>query len=574
MSERCVACLVFALALVSAAPVQATVTLAGVDGAMRENVLAFMSLDDEPCDAPDWRVRQEFESGPRAIRTALEAFGYYEASVTSSLESDESCWVADFNVVPGAPVRLRSLDLTLGPDARLDPVFVAAINGFELGVGVALDHGAYERLKRRLLDIARERGYAQAAFSEARIDVYPAEHAADIVMHFESGPRYRFGDIVFIQEVLNDDLVRSYLNFKPGDPYDNRRLSGLYVALTDSGYFRNIDIRALPPVEAEQVIPIEVSLTAGTRRIVTYGAGYSTDVGPRLRIGRTDRRRNLAGHQLGVNAQLSPVISEVAWNYRFPYGDPRTEWVSFAAGVKREHTDAVYSKSGELSARRIIMRPRQWTLTQSLEFIAEDFEVAEQVGTSRVLMPGLSWTKTVADNAIRPSSGSRRDLALRAASESLGSDATFFQTTASGKRIWSLPNGGRFLLRAEIGVTLKDQLQDLPPSVRFFAGGDQSVRGYDFKSLGPQDASGQVVGGSRLLVGSFEFEQPFAERWSGALFVDSGNAFEGSDFKAKTGAGFGVRWLSPLGPVRVDIGYPLDVEDRSPRLHISLGPDL
>jgi translocation and assembly module TamA len=554
----------------------ATVTLEGLedDPRLADNVLAFMNLDDEPCDAPEWRIRQEFQGAPDAIRTALEAFGFYEVKVSSSLELAADCWKARFEIAPGAPVTVRTADIALDGEARDDSLFMAIVAAFPLKVGAALDQGTYQGFKQRLLDAARSRGYARAAFSEARIDVYPEQHAADVKMVFDSGPRYHFGEISLEQDVLDERLVRAYLDFKSGDPYDNRKLTSLYVALTDSGYFSTIDIRPLAPIDESRAIPVEVSLEAGTRRIITYGAGYSTDVGPRLRIGRTNRRRNSAGHQGGINIELSPVISEASWNYRFPYGDPRTEWVSFETGVKREHTDTVYSKSAELSARRIVARPRGWSMTQSLAFIAEDFEVADQPGSSELLMPGLAWSKTEADNAVRPTNGSRRDLQLRAANDRLASDVTFLQVTARGKWIWSLPRGARFLVRSELGFTLKDRLEDLPPSVRFFAGGDASVRGYEFDSLGPQDADGKVIGGSRLVVGSFEFEQPLVNRWSLAFFVDSGNAFEDAHVSAQTGAGFGVRWLSPLGPIRADIGFPLDGERTAARLHISLGPDL
>jgi translocation and assembly module TamA len=130
------------------------------------------------------------------------------------------------------------------------------------------------------------------------------------------------------------------------------------------------------------------------------------------------------------------------------------------------------------------------------------------------------------------------------------------------------------MVRGHVGTTAKSDFDELPASVRFFAGGDSSVRGYDFDALGPVDASGLVIGGSSLATGSFEFEQPLRDRWSLAFFVDSGNAFESSRLNAKTGAGLGGRWQSPLGPIRVDLAHPFDDDTDNWRLHISLGPDL
>jgi len=189
-------------------------------------------------------------------------------------------------------------------------------------------------------------------------------------------------------------------------------------------------------------------------------------------------------------------------------------------------------------------------------------------------MPGVDWTKLVADDTLRPSAGHRLNFELRGAADSLGSDTSFVQTAVSAKWIWSLPNAARILVRGSLGTTWADNFNELPPSVRFFAGGDTSVRGYEYDSLGPLDADGEVVGGSSLAVASVEYEHPVVPGWSVAAFVDSGNAFDGSDLDARTGVGVGFRWQSPLGPIRVDVAKPLDGDDRGARLHISFGPDL
>ncbi len=124
------------------------------------------------------------------------------------------------------------------------------------------------------------------------------------------------------------------------------------------------------------------------------------------------------------------------------------------------------------------------------------------------------------------------------------------------------------------GTTLKDNFDELPPSVRFFAGGNESVRGFGFEQLGPEDSEGLVIGGSHLLTASLEFERSFYKQFSWAAFVDAGNAFDGTQIEARVGAGLGLKWRSPLGPLRVYLAHPLNYSTRAVRLHISLGPDL
>jgi translocation and assembly module TamA len=170
--------------------------------------------------------------------------------------------------------------------------------------------------------------------------------------------------------------------------------------------------------------------------------------------------------------------------------------------------------------------------------------------------------------------GSKLSFEVRGAADEIVSDTTFVQATALGKWIWSTPRGQRILVRTQLGATAEREFEELPASVRFFAGGDNSVRGYAFEELGPVDADGNVIGGSSLATGSFEFEQPLRARWSLAFFVDSGNAFERSEMDAKTSVGLGGRWQSPLGPIRIDLALPLEDDHDEWRVHVTLGPDL
>ena len=564
-----------AAALAVAGTAAADVEVLGLDGPLTANVLAYLELDEEPCDAPRWRVEQLERGAPARIRDALQAFGYYEPTITPVLTFAEECWRASFTIAPGDPVRIRALDVSVTGDAQQDPTFTTALAESGLAAGGTLDHGAYDRLKRRLTDLARERGYADAHFPASRIDVYPDEHAADIALHLESGPRYTFGRTELTQEVLTEQLASSYLTFREGQPYDARQLVDVYAALANSGYFRTIDIRPLPADPATRTIPIAVTLTSAPRTQTSYGIGYSTDTRVRLRFGRNNQRFNDRGHQFGINVQLSPVMSEVRANYRMPLKGSQSEWLNFDAGVEREDTETAESEIFEIGARRVRERRSEWTRTQMLALRIEDYEIAEEEeNRARLLMPGIGWTRIRADNEIRPNVGSRLSLEVRGAHDALLSDTNFVQTIANGKWIWSTSRGQRILVRAQAGATAEREFEELPASVRFFAGGDNSVRGYGFEELGPVDEEGNVIGGSSLATGSFEFEQPLRARWSLAFFVDSGNAFERSEMDVKTSVGLGGRWQSPLGPIRIDLALPLEDDHDDWRVHVTLGPDL
>jgi translocation and assembly module TamA len=143
----------------------------------------------------------------------------------------------------------------------------------------------------------------------------------------------------------------------------------------------------------------------------------------------------------------------------------------------------------------------------------------------------------------------------------------------AGKGIRSV-GPGRLMFRFDAGTTMTNDLDSLPTSIRYFAGGDQTVRGYRYESLGPENEAGDVIGGKHKLSVGLEYDFPIMDNWKLAVFTDTGNAFNDfADYELKTGAGIGVRWLSPIGPIRVDLASALD-NDNKLRLHITMGPDL
>jgi translocation and assembly module TamA len=566
----------FALALACGAPaVIAETVVTGIEGSLHSNVLVYLEIDDLDCDTDDFLVERALADAVGQAAEALNAYGYYAPSITTSLGEIEDCWLAEVAIVPGEPVRLREVDIRIEEPADNPQLFQPVVSGHSLVEGAPLSYAEYDGVKRQLLDIASSRGYAEAVFTESRIDVYPEERVADLRLHFEPGPRYALGEVTVVnQSGLTPDFVDSFHELESGVPFDNRLLTATFVDLNNSGYFSSVDVRALEADPVTRTIPVRIDLTPSPRRVVSYGFGYSTDTGPRVRFARTIRRFNENGHQLMIDAMLSPVVSEFTSIYRMPVGDPRFDWLNFNLGAKREDTDTSQARSIEAGVRRVVARPNDWARTHYLSYIVEDFEVASQTGRPHLLIPGVSWTRIRGDDAIRPGRGSRLSFELRAADEELLSDTSFLQATAGIKWVRTVTRRGRVLLRGSAGYTVDDVFEDLPPSIRFFAGGDNSVRGFDFESLGPVDANGEVVGGNRLIELSAEYEHDIRPKWSLAVFADGGNAFDESGLDMRTGAGIGARWRSPVGPVRIDVAWPVNDPGHGPRLHISLGPDL
>jgi translocation and assembly module TamA len=275
-----------------------------------------------------------------------------------------------------------------------------------------------------------------------------------------------------------------------------------------------------------------------------------------------------------MDAKVFQIGSNVIARYRIPVLDPRTDELTLFAEYRDDDPVTSFSRIGRFGTV-LSTRWRRSRLDYSLVYHIEDFEVADNDDVVNMLIPGIAVSYISSRDPVHVRHGFRLDASLQGAAEKVLSEISFAQLHLRGKFILSPWRRGRFLARGELGTTVTPELQELPASLRYFAGGDQSVRGYPYKSLGPVNADGEVTGGRYLLVGSLEYEHALNDKWAVAAFIDAGNAFDELDEPHfEQGAGVGIRWRSPVGPVRVDLANAISDPDRGWRLHISIGPDL
>lgn len=551
----------------------AELIISGVSDELERNIRGYVALAEEPCDAEAWRIRRRYRAMEREARKALEPFGYYRATLSSTLVMGEDCWQATLEVEPGEPVRIRAVDIDVRGGAAADPVFQPLLRPSQLVAGSRLEHADYDGYKRSLQVTAADRGYFDARFAEHRIDIWPELGAADISIAFDSGSRYRIGEILLQQDFLEPRLVAGYLDLEAGSLFDSNELARAHRDLSDSAYFGRVEVVPDIDAAADGQVPVRIELEPGIRTEYTVGAGFSTDTGAHVRGGFRNNRFNSRGHRIKADVGYSPVIEGMTAEYRIPLADPRTEWLSYTGAISSEDTETFDNDSARLGLRLSKRVRESWIRTYSLDFDYEKFAVGEDSDSSRLVLPGIGFDHKRSDRDVYPDRGRRIGFEFRGASDSLGSTTSFLQATARLRWIRAVGNG-RFIARGNVGFTHKSDFEQLPPSVRFFAGGDESIRGFDYESLGPTDDEGNVVGGSNLLLASIEYEHRLRGNIFGAVFVDAGNAFDDTDVNAEVGAGFGIKWRSPIGPIRAYIGYPVSDSERSPRLHLRLGPDL
>ena len=567
--------LVLAALLPAARAATVQVALDGLPPTLTESVLATLDIGAESQRerVSLARIRRAHNAAARQIRAALEASGYYRATVESSLSEGEDGWQAHYRVERGEPLRVSTLDLTITGPAASDAALQAALPAFPLQVGSRLRHARYEDGKRVLLETLREYGYLDVAFTAHRVDVDLDAYTAHVTLTLDSGARYRFGELSLQDTVVRKSLLRRYGAPQPGEPYSMARLLDYQSALADSGYFAGVDVQPGRRDREAHTVPVTVTLTPRPRTAYSAGVGFATDSGPRLRAGHQRRYVNRRGHGLDSTLLLSPRDSELSTHYRVPLADPRTEQLTFGAVASRE--DTVSARSDSLTLQTAVTR--RWGIgrrTVGLDYLVERFDTGSDEATTALLIPSLGWQGSRSDNPLWPLHGWRLDLTLRGALAGLLSDLSFVQARAAGKYVYGVGRDQRLLGRLDLGSTWVDGFGELPASLRFFAGGDQSVRGYDYEKLGPRDSGGDVVGGRHLLVASVEYEWMFAGNFGGAVFFDAGNAFTGTRLNLERGVGVGFRWRSPIGAVRVDLASAISEPGSPLRLHITVGPDL
>ena len=518
------------------------------------------------------------QSAKRAVQQqtqkASQALGYYQTQIVVRIsEGDEP--VLHVDVERGDPVRLRTVNIQVNGEAAELPAF-AVPDDKRLKVGARLDHSAYDDVKSMLQNQALRFGFFAADFTKSELLIDPQIGTADINLVFESGPRYRLGEVRFSEHAkIDSDVLERLLPFTPGTPYNSALVAKLSQNLQSTGYFEQVRVDAVGSAEGPIEIPVEVSLEAIKPRTVSVGLGFSTDVGPRGRLGWERHRVNSRGHKLGFDSEISKPRQNVSTWYQIPLAAPLTDYVRFSSGYQREELVDAESRLINLGVQWHARLPSEWLRVVSLRWEQEEYDFGRngKSGRSSFLMPGIGYSVLRSDSPLDPSQGYRLQWDVRGAKQGFVADADVLHVTALARGLLTFADKHRVLGRAQIGAIGTNSYDKVPPSLRFFAGGDQSVRGYDYQTLSPRDDQGNREGGRYMFAGSLEYQYSIAERWRIATFVDQGNAFNSLGDKMNTGAGFGVRWVSPVGPLRLDLAHAFD-EDKGWRIHFSMGPEL
>lgn len=561
------------LSLYVALSAQAEVRVAveGADNQLATNVRNHLgAVTDGTLEQPRSLQRQLRQ----AVNDASRALGYYQANFSYHMvRTGEDATTLTVRLEPGPRLRWAPSKIAVTGPAHELAIVQDQLRAAPFEPDAPATHPTYDAYKQRLLDLLVDYGFLDARYEESRLLLNAEQGTATAVLRLSSGRRYEFGDVSFEGSVLSPALLQRLVPFRPGEPFRRSGLAELYRQLQDSLYFQSLSVTS-QPTEAGTV-PVEVQLEDAPRHRLSLGAGYGTDTGPRLRLRWERPHLTESGHQLSAEARLSKPLQELEGEYRVPLAAPLWQSITGTASLEArdiEDTESTIASVGLFYTDRI---GDFWYTSIGATLENESYRQGNEP-RQRVsyLIPAASVTGLDVADVADPLRGHRTWSTLSGSHPSLGADTEFIRFTAGHKRLIHLWGDHLLIARAEIGAISSDQLDLIPASQRFFTGGDQTVRGYDFESISTRNTDGTLRGGRYLNVASLEYSIKVLPQWRVALFSDSGRAFADWDEAWRSSVGVGVRWLSPVGQIRVDLAAQVGDEADGWRIHIFMGPPL
>lgn len=520
-----------------------------------------------------------YHQAENEIKLAVAPYGYFKATVSSELHFvGKEQWYAIFRVQPGPLIRLTNLSVKIAGPGGKDPAFINALNNFPLKKGSVFTVKNYDDAKDLLINLAAQRGYFNAGMTENKLLINQNPYAANVTLTFNTGPRFFFGPVTFNyttepKKRLAEAFLRRYIPFKDGEAYNNDLLNKFQANLSSSLYFQTVTITPLNEHPKGLIVPIAVKLTARKSQQYNFGLGFGTDTGIR---GLTDinlKPLNAYGHYVSFNAKASGKeldnSSEFKISYNIPGQNPNTDLYKLTAEAFHDEDSEIGITNNFKMNASYTNQVWTWEQTLGLTLLLERSRPNDKPPkTTTFLIPNGRWMKLKSDDPAAPTHGYRINLSLRGASQATVGTTDFFQAYLQAKWLHTYHDSFKIVARGELGLLVTDNLDSIPISLRYYAGGSQSVRGYHLNEIGKNDS------GRTLSVGSLEFQQRIYNNFYLAVFFDAGEVGSSVLKDYHRGVGGGIVWHSPVGALALTVANALDNPDHPTLVQFSMGPEL
>lgn len=557
-------CLFLGSEALYAAQTTLTYEINGVTGEVLTNVQARLNGLKTPYGKtlPESAIQEIYQQAPKAVKQALEPYGYFRSEVQASLSKTNQGWQAHFVVALGEPLRIHSIAVQISGEGSGNGQLQKIKEQFPLKSGMIFATPIYQDAKEKLFVVAHNQGYVKAFLEKNSVFIDLKKYRADIVLVLQTGPRYFFGPVTFENNQYAPSFLQRFVTFKPQESFSSQKIALFQQDLSSSYYFQ----QAVVTPEFDQannfLVPIKVSALAPKAKRYTFGIGYGTFTGPRITTGVSFRRLTDTGQHFDAQLKFSSVLSSIVGKYYIPGKNPLTDqWIT---GISYQR---FLPKNGSSSSSTLFggysKKFQYWQGSVNLNYLFEEFKVTGMPAeTSSLLYPSLNLAYSKSNDLLHPTSGAALNFQLQGANAF--STTRFLQSEIKAKYLYSPFDFAHLLLRADVGYTTVEDIRSLPLSMRFFAGGSNSIRGYRDSSIGP---------GRYLEVFSAEYQNHIAGNWSGAVFYDFGTASNHFGQHLSAGRGVGVVYQSLLGPVKFYVAQAMSRPGKPLGVEFSIGPE-
>ncbi|MBB5391075.1 MULTISPECIES: autotransporter assembly complex family protein [unclassified Herbaspirillum] len=538
-------------------------------------------------DISDDQLKFMIDTVGDQVRDLASTEGYFSPQTKVEVNSERS---ADgqkevkrviVHVEPGQRTEIGQADIqATGAVAQQDSPRVEAIRrDWLLPPGKPFRQEDWDKAKDAGLQALQQKKYAAARIADSRAEIDPDNHRADLSVQYDSGPAFTLGPLQITgAKRYPESIIHNVNPLNVGEPYDADRLLSLQRQIQNTPYFSNAIVGIDDDPEHPDMAPVKVQVTEFPTQRVRTGVGYGTDTGAQVegryshynvfnRAYAFDSQLRLEQkRQYGLLSLAMPPDEKAFVNsVNSSYERTTLEGIdlrSLQTGIKRARTGELYDTTYSLTYYRDQLTQENGATPPANTVVTP--------GKHQALVPGFAWARRDVDNPIFPRHGNLLTLEAGFAIKGALTDQTF--TRLYGRFKQFVPVGRRDLvvLRAELGgVFTAGRASEVPASLLFRTGGNDSVRGYSYQSIG-NEQNGTVYPTKYLAVGSTEYQHWLTENWGTAVFYDIGAAADNWNNKTfYNGVGAGARWRSPVGTLNLDLAY--GVQKRQIRPHVSLG---
>ncbi|NOT15977.1 MAG: outer membrane protein assembly factor [Methylotenera sp.] len=580
MYKRLLFCLLLLLfsqiALADKNTFQVEINAAAPQSALLKKHLQIIKWRDNPrMTAAEWQ--RLFNSTPQEIKALLATEGYFTPTISSGLSEQNHITTAKFDVTLGVPVLVGAVEIQFtGEISQQDknalPNLQKLRADWPLKVGNQFKQDDWDQAKRQLLTSFLIERYPNATITHSQASIHPATNSARLLVTLDSGAMIRFATLNIKGLKRYPASVVENLNpIKTGSLYSQSQLLTFQTRLQESGYFSSVEVTANTKAsdhngKPTNVAPITVTVNENRAIKMSLGAGYSTNTGARTQITLDDLNLFNRGWRMASSLKLEQKAQVLTGQIRLP---TTQEGYRDSISGSLDHT----SIEGQAITSSEVGVKRAWGGRKREQYVGANL-LTEHVNLdgapsssnyAATMAYGITLRRT--DNELNPTRGYLLNAQMTVAPLELLSNGRFVQSKIKAQGYYPITDSTQLIARAELGLV--NGKNSAPAAFLFRAGGDQSIRGYAYQSLGVTEGDA-TVGGRYVAAGSIEVVQWLTNEWGIAAFTDFGNAANTmKDLKPVLGYGLGARWKSPVGPIGADIAYGQETDEY--RMHFNIG---